>query len=172
MGDKVYVCLKMSKKTLEVEATHQFKKLQIPYSLAMDKTHLYAGMYSYPGKIAKISKQTMGLDKLLALEKGEDDIRWLVVDPKCTDEGVGCLFAFCNTVPGRVVQIALDDFNRVDAVALETGENHLLSGCVWDSYLYVATNTAPATIVKVDKRTMLRQGSLVLDRGQFRLLFQ
>ena len=67
MGDKVYVCLKMSKKTLEVEATHQFEKSEIPYSLASDGTHLYAGMYSYPGKIAKISKQTMGLDKLLTL---------------------------------------------------------------------------------------------------------
>ena len=73
MGDKVYVCLKMSKKTLEVEATHQFEKSEIPYSLTSDGTHLYAGMYSYPGKIAKISKQTMGLDKLLTLKRCLED---------------------------------------------------------------------------------------------------
>jgi hypothetical protein len=134
-------------------------------------------MYSYPGKIQKISKTPMEVERSLTLQKGENDIRWLVYDRYCLgdDDGVtvgnqGCIYAFTNTAPGKVVKIGLANFERVDVLSLKKGEDHPLAGCVQGRFLFVATNTSPSTIIKIETSTMKRVGACLLLPGMLKVI--
>jgi hypothetical protein len=137
----------------------------VPYALEADSQFLYAGQYTYPGRVLKISMDTLKLEKRLVLEQGVNDIRQLEVD--ITDPYDQYIFANTNTKPGIILKIDKTNMTVVNKLELDAGEDYALAGLVPDlHHLFIGTNTAPARIIQVDKNTMQRVNALTLVEGQ------
>lgn len=73
------------------------------------------------------------------------------------------------TKPGRVVKVKVTDneFVRVGAVTLQRSEDDPLAGAEQDAhFIYVATNTKPTRIIKINKDSMQEVEQLDLAEGE------
>ncbi|TFJ82445.1 hypothetical protein NSK_006271 [Nannochloropsis salina CCMP1776] len=70
------------------------------------------------------------------------------------------------TLPGIVVKVNLTDFSRVDSLALENGEDELVTSVVSGEYAYFGTENFPGIVVKVNLTDFSRVDSLELDNGE------
>jgi hypothetical protein len=142
--------LKISKATmtLDTNAVYQYDTAtdNIPYSMVLDELHVYTGMYTFPGHVLKFRKSDLTEVGAVASGTGEDDMRALAIDTANSK-----LYAFTNTVPGRIVKIDTETMTRDGSITLDQGENHLLAGYCDDEFVYTATNTVPSRIAKVPK---------------------
>lgn len=181
-----YQIIKFDKTTMAVKSTLNIPEQDnIPYAMRQTDTHLFLGMYSFPGRVVRVLKSVQGTDLMqivdsLVLETGFDDVRSLEFDN--TDPGF--LYANCNTMPGRVVKINLQDpqsglpspMTVKKTLTLDTGVGHFLSGTGTtkmlaytgsnDHMIYVATNQAPARVVKISTRFMTVEETVTLDAGE------
>jgi hypothetical protein len=167
-GDNVL--LKVNKDTLNVMLEYTYAPGEnIPYSIVSDEDYVYSGQNTNPAMIIKIAKGTMTKIGAATLDAGEADVRSMEFDQADTTH----LYANTNTVPGRVVKIDVTSMSRVAAAVLTQGKN-LLAGYVEDTtnvnfhseFIFVGSNTAPAVISKIDKRTMTVDSEKELAHGQ------
>ncbi len=77
-------------------------------------------------------------------------------------------FLGTDSVPGRVIELNLDTFERAGEITLPAGEDRLVSGAVGPGgeFAYFGTNTTPGRVVKIELEEFERADALTLPLGE------
>jgi hypothetical protein len=129
------------------------------WALAVSGGYLYAGLYTYPGKVVKIDLSTFTKVSTLTLATGENYVYSLAVSG-------GYLYAGVYTSPGKVVKIDLSTFTKVSTLTFASGEDYVCSLAVSGSYLYAGLYTSPGKVVKIDLSTFSEVSALTFATGE------
>ncbi|HUR22406.1 MAG TPA: Ig-like domain-containing protein, partial [Acidimicrobiales bacterium] len=130
----------------------------------------YLGTRGTASRVLKVDLGTLQAVDTITLEPDEDWLGPSLIDPAGHYAFIGSAGSgsYVDPVPGKVVKINLDTFERVGSITLEPGEIYLDSGVMdpgGNSAYFATSGTSdvPAAIVKIDLTTFQRVGALTLN---------
>ncbi len=134
-----------------------------------------AGRYAYLGfgnQVTKVDLQTLQQVDAISLRDDEGNLSSAVVDPagRYAYFGTQRTDQLSTQLPGRVIKVDLETFQRVDAITFPALETALYAAVMDPAgrYAYFASDSSDQTsrLVKVDLATFQRVGAAALD-GKF-----
>lgn len=96
------------------------------------------------------------------LSAGENQARAIVEDDDYIYVGL-------NTVPGKIVRIEKDNFDRSETKTLAQGEDRVTSLVVDDDYIFIGLETTPGRVVRLSKSDFTTTRTVLLSGGQSRV---
>ena len=123
--------------------------------LGSNGTDIFAGLYTSPGKIAKIDS-TFTKESTLTLDSGENMCLCIALDEENAYVGL-------NTSPAKIVKIRLSDFTKVSTLTLNAGENICNSLVIDGTHMWAGLETTPAKIVQITLSNFSRDSCLDLS---------
>ena len=141
--------------------------------------YLYANTNTGPARVVAVRKEDMKRMGTLLLKNGEDkalcgllrDARGRAPRNDSKGNGPRTLLLGTNTSPGRIVRVNLGlsastwregQMVRSGGCSLRTGEDHVVALDADDMFVYAATYSTPALVVKLGQMTLNRVAALEL----------
>lgn len=120
-----------------------------------DGTYMYAGLDTYPAKVAKIDLSTFTKVSTLTLDTGENAIRSM-----CSDGTY--LYVGTLTDPGKIIRINLSTFTKTSTLTLESSVEYNIRSLISDgTYLYAGCATEyDIRIVRINLSTFTKVNTI------------
>ena len=109
---------------------------------AFDREFIYVGTNTLPGRVLKVSKQTLHVVANLTLPVGHDTVVAMQSDG-------AYVYAATYSTPGWVAQIRKSDMALVAELTLTSGDDKLTAMVHGEDHLYVTSDTNNGRVVRL-----------------------
>lgn len=121
--------------------------------------YLYAGVWTYPGKIVSVDLSKFAKVSTLTLDPGENLVYSLIVVG-------GYLYAGLATSPGKIVKIDLATGKKISTLTLGANEDSISSLVTGDGFLYAGSDLIGGRVIKIDLSTFTKVATIWMGAGK------